>query len=1214
MKSIWLFLFIGITIIFGFKLNKEEIDFVGINTNNKTSSYNFYYDKISNDLLISTREYNKSINEYVYYLKKNKLEEEKWITKYVFKPNYNKIENKEKFINFGKSLAKNKDCIVIGAPLEDNIYQNSGSVYVNCILNNIDDIFSLHKLYPSDPHINQQFGYSVDIFKNDILVTARNGLNQKNVNQGSVYLFKYNIEEDLWEETKLIIPNIISDKGRFGNSIKFCSGFIIISAPNNIIRNELNDEEESTGSIFIFKKLLNDNWELHQTILFPLQTEFENFGNEIKVNENCFIVNCPSLLDKTQRIFEYCLINNQFKLKNSIIPIINEENVVFGYSIDYNGKYYAISTFPFDGNQHSYVYIYAKNNTTTYLKDTIDLYSNASSKFKAEILLGDEKLYLLSSIIGKKDDRIFEVSLIKNKNITIVKNETIIEEKSKSRQVKSSNNKDIEVKYVNEKKREVASRNCIANKFNDCNKNNISDSCDIASGFSSDCNNDGYPDECSIANNQGLDCNNNTILDSCEIATGMFKDCNNNSVIDICDIFQTTSKDCNHDSIPDECQLGTTANFSDCNTNGILDICETSDYNITDCNHNGIYDFCEILAGTEKDCNKNTLPDSCDILSGFSHDCDLNTIPDECQSIKNKTGYDCNNNSILDSCEIRADSSKDCNSNGILDQCEILTGFGGARDCNLNGILDKCEINAGTQHDCDFNNILDVCQISSYGAIDCNSNGLLDICEINNINDCNSDGILDTCEINVGMLPDVNSDGYPDSCVNLTYTDCNHNQIPDNFESTIANLTGYRKDASANYSLLMDILFFIEVDVSFDCNLNGIIDYCDLYVYFTSFDCNNNLEIDTCDIASGYSLDLNTNNIPDECDCNTTYGLSKDCNNNSIADQCELIYYGETDCNSNTILDSCEINSNPTLDCNFNSIIDSCEIYLNASLDCNHNNQIDSCEIKARPFIDCDQNMVIDNCQVSANHSLDCNGNAILDFCDILGSYSLDCNNNSIPDSCDISSNRSYDINHDGIPDECQHFLTTIGYITTGIRVTTKAITSGKLSTTSPLTTHLRPTTTASLTTVALTTSRLTTSAIPVTTSVTTNQVLTTSQIITTNNIITTSPLTTSIQVTSSTIITTSILSNNTYKNVVRFLNDQSKLKPVWYIWILVFSIPLCGIVFIVAYYITRNTNNEREIPRRKKISRSDAEDSELIPKQRKKEKISKKKSLRADV
>lgn len=50
----------------------------------------------------------------------------------------------------------------------------------------------------------------------------------------------------------------------------------------------------------------------------------------------------------------------------------------------------------------------------------------------------------------------------------------------------------------------------------DCNRNHVSDSCDIAAGVSADCNSNDVPDECDVADGTSTDINSNSIPDQCE--------------------------------------------------------------------------------------------------------------------------------------------------------------------------------------------------------------------------------------------------------------------------------------------------------------------------------------------------------------------------------------------------------------------------------------------------------------------------------------------------------------------------------------------------------------------------------------------------------------------------------------------------------------------------------------------------------------------------
>ena len=89
----------------------------------------------------------------------------------------------------------------------------------------------------------------------------------------------------------------------------------------------------------------------------------------------------------------------------------------------------------------------------------------------------------------------------------------------------------------------------------------------------------------------GEDCNGNNLVDSCEIEIDLALDCNLNGIPDECDIADGTSNDDDKNGIPDECEL--------------------------DCNNNGVPDIIDILDGTSEDCNDNGIPDECDIVPPF---------------------------------------------------------------------------------------------------------------------------------------------------------------------------------------------------------------------------------------------------------------------------------------------------------------------------------------------------------------------------------------------------------------------------------------------------------------------------------------------------------------------------------------------------------------------------------------------------------------------
>ena len=286
---------------------------------------------------------------------------------------------------------------------------------------------------------------------------------------------------------------------------------------------------------------------------------------------------------------------------------------------------------------------------------------------------------------------------------------------------------------------------------NDCNGNNVLDSCDIANGSATDCNGNGTPDSCEIAGG-AADCNGNGTLDSCDIAAGT-PDCNGNGKPDSCDIQRGSATDCNGNGVPDSCDIiGGSAN--DVNQNGIPDSCEP------DCNGNGIPDAYEVAGGFVADCDNNGQPDSCDIAGGAA-DCDTDGVLDSCELAAGAP--DCNGNGVLDSCDIAGGTAADCNGNTIPDSCDLANG---APDCNGNGIQDSCDIASGAALDCNGNSVPDSCDLANGSAKDCNGNSIPDSCDIASgfSTDPEGDGIPNSCEPDPGVTMAGPGNAAPGQC------------------------------------------------------------------------------------------------------------------------------------------------------------------------------------------------------------------------------------------------------------------------------------------------------------------------------------------------------------------------------------------------------------------------------------------------------------------
>jgi hypothetical protein len=93
------------------------------------------------------------------------------------------------------------------------------------------------------------------------------------------------------------------------------------------------------------------------------------------------------------------------------------------------------------------------------------------------------------------------------------------------------------------------------------------------------------------------------------------------------------------------------------------------------------------------------------------------------------------------------------------------------------------------------------------------------------------------------------------------------------------------RDEPADYAGAAYVVTIPEPTALPDCNRNGIPDECDI-AEGTSTDCNVNGVPDECELRDGTSADCNANGKPDECDI--AGGASRDCDVNAVPDECEM--------------------------------------------------------------------------------------------------------------------------------------------------------------------------------------------------------------------------------------------------------------------------------------------------------------------------------------
>ncbi len=144
---------------------------------------------------------------------------------------------------FGYSVAINGDYAIVGAYLDDDMGDFSGSAYI--FKRDGDTWNEQAKLLASDGAAGDQFGWSVSI-SGDYAAVGAHGDDDNGSESGSVYIFKR--DGTSWSQNvKLTAPDGTADD-HFGRSVSISGGHIIVGAYGD------DDNGSQSGSAYLFMR------------------------------------------------------------------------------------------------------------------------------------------------------------------------------------------------------------------------------------------------------------------------------------------------------------------------------------------------------------------------------------------------------------------------------------------------------------------------------------------------------------------------------------------------------------------------------------------------------------------------------------------------------------------------------------------------------------------------------------------------------------------------------------------------------------------------------------------------------------------------------------------------------------------------------------------------------------------------------------------------
>lgn len=216
--------------------------------------------------------------------------------------------------SFGSSVDGNSNGVgVVGAPVAD--LNSAGAAYV--FNTSVAPFVQTQKLTNSDAAAGDGFGGSVSIDGNLMAI----GADQKNGNQGAVYIFQFN--GTTWVQIQKLLPGDVAAGDLFGSTVFLLGNNLFVDARN---------QTAGAGSVYWF--VFNGAAFVQQQKL-PGLIPGSNFGTSIAYDTLNLLIGAP--ITGTGRAYVYQLnASNQFVLVTTLVGSDSVSGDQFGTSVATN--------------------------------------------------------------------------------------------------------------------------------------------------------------------------------------------------------------------------------------------------------------------------------------------------------------------------------------------------------------------------------------------------------------------------------------------------------------------------------------------------------------------------------------------------------------------------------------------------------------------------------------------------------------------------------------------------------------------------------------------------------------------------------------------------------------------------------------------------------------------------------------------------------------
>lgn len=242
---------------------------------------------------------------------------------------------------FGYDVAICNDYAVVGATYDDDNESNSGSAYIFYKDQNGTDTWGQQaKLLASDGAAGDEFGYAVAIDGDYVVVGAPYADIESYTSAGSAYVYKRS--GSTWTQCAKLAPGDLNSSENFGISVDIHDDYVIVGAPEAWCA-----PQGITGAAYIFRRDgADDNWVLESKVFSESPTNSDAIGWAVAIHGDYAAIGAPKRDEGSVFIYKNEATGWQQLSEHNSDDL--QDRAYFGWSLDMDDSYLLIGSKYYD--------------------------------------------------------------------------------------------------------------------------------------------------------------------------------------------------------------------------------------------------------------------------------------------------------------------------------------------------------------------------------------------------------------------------------------------------------------------------------------------------------------------------------------------------------------------------------------------------------------------------------------------------------------------------------------------------------------------------------------------------------------------------------------------------------------------------------------------------------------------------------------------------